>query len=44
MVTVRKRLTFVESQLPELSQKYRAQPHDSVIDSRSMDFPISEVP
>ncbi|MBI5211463.1 MAG: caspase family protein [Elusimicrobia bacterium] len=42
-VTVRELLSFVESRLPEVSQKYRAQAQYPVVDSRGMDFPISAV-
>lgn len=41
-VTVRKLLAYVEDQLPEISQKYRAQAQFPVVDSRGMDFPIAD--
>jgi len=40
-VTVRGLLSYVESQLPEVSAKYRAQAQYPVVDSRGMDFPLA---
>jgi len=40
-VTVRELLTYIESDLPELSRKYRSQPQYPVVDSRGMDFPLA---
>ncbi len=40
-VTVRNLLAYVESRLPEVSEKYKAQAQFPVVDSRGMDFPIS---
>ena len=41
VVTVRGLLTYVENELPEISQKYKAQAQYPVVDSRGMDFPIT---
>ncbi|MBI4676781.1 MAG: caspase family protein [Elusimicrobia bacterium] len=40
MVTVREILSYVESELPAVSRKYKAQPQYPVVDSRGMDFPL----
>jgi len=40
-VTVRELLSYVESQLPEISQKYRTEAQYPVVDSRGMDFPLA---
>lgn len=40
-VTVRELLSYVENVLPEISQKYKAQPQFPVVDSRGMDFPLT---
>lgn len=41
VVTVRELLAFVESQLPELSLKYRTQRQYPVAQSQGMDFPLA---
>ncbi len=43
VVTVRELLAFVESQLPELSLKYRTERQYPVAESRGMDFPLAAV-
>lgn len=43
VVTVRELLAFVESQLPELSLKYRTERQYPVAESRGMDFPLAAI-
>lgn len=43
VVTVRELLAFVESQLPELSLKYRTERQYPVAESRGMDFPLATI-
>jgi WD40 repeat protein len=40
-ITVRELLSYVERQLPEVSEKYKTQAQYPVVDSRGMDFPIA---
>ncbi len=40
-VTIRELVSYVESQLPEVSAKYKTQAQYPVVDSRGMDFPVS---
>jgi uncharacterized caspase-like protein len=42
-VTVREILSYVESRLPEVTEKYKQQAQYPVVDSRGMDFPIAAV-
>ncbi len=42
-VTVRELLGYVESQLPEVTEKYKQQAQYPVVDSRGMDFPLATV-
>ncbi|MGD9899497.1 MAG: caspase family protein [Calditrichaceae bacterium] len=39
-VTVRKLMSYIEEQLPELTKKYRQEAQYPVVDSRGMDFPL----
>ena len=39
-VTVRKLMSYVEEQLPEMTKKYRQESQYPVVDSRGMDFPL----
>ena len=39
-VTVRELIAYVEEVLPDISQKYKAQPQYPVIESRGQDFPV----
>jgi len=43
VVTVRELVSFVESELPEISQKYKSEAQYPVVDSRGMDFPLTVV-
>ncbi|MDP8269492.1 MAG: caspase family protein [Candidatus Tenebribacter davisii] len=40
IVTVRKLMSYIEEQLPELTKKYRQEAQYPVVDSRGMDFPL----
>jgi len=40
-VTVRELLSYVESRLPEISEKYKQQAQYPVVDSRGQDFPLA---
>jgi len=42
-VTVRELLSYVESRLPEISEKYKQQAQYPVVDSRGQDFPLAAV-
>jgi len=42
-VTVRELLSYVDSRLPELSEKYKQQAQYPVVDSRGQDFPLATV-
>lgn len=42
-VTVRELLSYVDSQLPEISAKYKQQAQYPVVDSRGQDFPLATV-
>ena len=39
-VTVRKLMSYVEEQLPEITKKYKQEAQYPVADSRGMDFPL----
>jgi uncharacterized caspase-like protein len=39
-VTVRKQMSYVEEQLPEITKKYKQEAQYPVVDSRGMDFPL----
>jgi hypothetical protein len=39
-VTVRKLMSYIEEQLPELTKKYKQEAQYPVVDSRGMDFPL----
>lgn len=39
-ITVRKLMSYIEEQLPELTKKYRQEAQYPVVDSRGMDFPL----
>lgn len=39
-VTVRKLMSYIEEQLPELTKKYRQEAQYPVVDSKGMDFPL----
>jgi WD40 repeat protein len=39
-VTVRKLMSYVEEQLPEITKKYKQEAQYPVVDSRGMDFPL----
>jgi len=41
VVTVRELVSFVEYELPEISQLYKSQPQFPVVDSRGQDFPLA---
>lgn len=41
VVTVGSLLSYIQSELPDISQKYRAQAQYPVVDSRGMDFPLT---
>lgn len=41
IVTVRELVSFVENELPEISQLYKSQPQFPVVDSRGQDFPLA---
>ena len=40
IVTVRKLMSYIEEQLPELTKKYKQEAQYPVVDSRGMDFPL----
>ncbi|MDP8269495.1 MAG: hypothetical protein P9L97_12290 [Candidatus Tenebribacter davisii] len=40
-VTVRKLMSYIEEQLPEITKKYRQEVQYPVVDSKGMDFPLS---
>ena len=40
-VTVRKLMSYIEEQLPEITKKYRQEAQYPVVDSKGMDFPIT---
>lgn len=42
-ITVRELLSYVESRLPEISEKYKQQAQYPVVDSRGQDFPLATV-
>ncbi len=42
-VTVRELLSYVETRLPEISEKYKQQAQYPVVDSRGQDFPLATV-
>ena len=39
-ITVRKLMSYIEEQLPELTKKYKQEAQYPVVDSRGMDFPL----
>ncbi|MBN2426216.1 MAG: hypothetical protein JXR46_16340, partial [Calditrichaceae bacterium] len=39
-ITVRKLMSYVEEELPELTKKYRQEAQFPVVDSKGMDFPL----
>ena len=39
--TVRKLMSYVEEQLPEITKKYKQEAQYPVVDSRGMDFPLA---
>ncbi|MBL26752.1 MAG: hypothetical protein CMM50_04265 [Rhodospirillaceae bacterium] len=41
VVTVRELVSFIENELPEISQQYKSQPQFPVVDSRGQDFPLA---
>ena len=41
VVSVREMLSYVENEMPDVSQKHRSKAQFPVVDSRGMDFPLA---